>query len=150
MAKMGATMRKYLAAAAAASVAASPCVAADIPALRESGARQSGAVAAAYYKVPLGGGTKARKAHGGVKLAMVHDYRTAGAQTARVVSAETLDLRLVGEKKPALFVAGHKMSGENKRNSLTGVSTIVTAAVVVAAVVAGFYLARAIDDSGEE
>lgn len=143
-------MRKYLAIAAAAGMAASPCLAADIPGMRDSGARQSGAVAAAYFKVPLGGGAKARKAQGGVKLAMVHDYRTAGAQTARVVSADTLDLRLVGEKKPSLFVAGHKLAGDSKRSNLTGVSTIVTAAIVVAAVVAGFYLARAIDDSGEE
>jgi hypothetical protein len=143
-------MKNFVAAVAALATAASPCLAADIPAMRDSGARQSGAVAAAYFKVPLGGGAKAKKAHGGLKLAMVHDYRTAGAQTARVVSADTLDLRLVGEKKPALFVAGQKLSGENKRSNLTGVSTIVTVAIVAAAVVAGFYLARAIDDSGEE
>lgn len=143
-------MRKYLAVAAAASMAATPCLAADIPAMRDSGARQSGAVAAAYFKVPLGGAAKAQKAHGGVKLAMTHDYRTAGAQTARVVSADTLDLRLVGEKKPALFVAGRKLQAQNKRSNLTGVGTVVTLAIVAAAVVGGFYLARAIDDSGEE
>jgi hypothetical protein len=143
-------MRNVLAVAAAAAMVASPCLAAEIPAMRDTGARQSGAVAAAYFRVPLGGGAKAKKAHGGVKLAMVHDYRTAGAQTARVVSADTLDLRLVGEKKPALFVAGQKLSGDGKRSNLTGVSTIVTVTIVAAAVVAGFYLARAIDDSGEE
>jgi hypothetical protein len=143
-------MKNFVAAAAALTMAASPCFAADIHSLRDHGARQSGAVAAAYFKVPLGGGAKAAKAHGGLKLAMTHDYRTAGAQTARVVSADTLDLRLVGAKKPALFVAGRKLDPENKRSNLTGVGTVVTAAVVVAAVVAGFYLARAIDDSGEE
>ena len=143
-------MKKILAAAAAATMAAGPCLAADIPAFHENGARQSGAVAAAYYKVPLGGSGKARKAHGGLRLTVTHDYRTAGAQTAPVVSAETLDLRLVGEKKPALYVAGHKLTGEDKRSNLTGVGTVITAVVVVAAVVAGFYLARAIDDSGEE
>jgi hypothetical protein len=143
-------MRNVLAVAAAATMVASPCLAAEIPAMRDAGARQSGAVAAAYFKVPLGGGAKAKKAHGGVKLAMVHDYRTAGAQTARVISADTLDLRLVGEKKPALFVAGQKLDAKNKRSNLTGVSTVITVAIVAAAVVAGFYLARAIDDSGEE
>ena len=143
-------MKKYLAVTAAAMLAAGPCLAADIPALRDSGARQSGAVAAAYFKVPLGAAGKARKAHGGLKLAMVHDYRTAGAQTARVATADTFDLRLVGEKKPALYLAGRKLNGENKRSNLGPVGTVVTAAVVVAAVVAGFYLARAIDDSGEE
>lgn len=143
-------MKNFVAAAAALTMAASPCFAADIPLLRDAGARQSGAVAAAYFKVPLGGGARAQKAHAGLKLAMTHDYRTAGAQTARVVSADTLDLRLVGEKKPALFVAGQKLSGDNKRSNLTGASTVVTVALVAAAVVAGFYLARAIDDSGEE
>ena len=143
-------MKRYLAAAAAASMAASPCLAADIPAFRETGARQSGAVAAAYFKVPLGGGANAQRAHGGLKLSMTHDYRTAGAQTARVISADTLDLRLVGEKKPALFVAGHKLDGDEKRSNLTGVGTVITVALVAAAVVAGFYLARAVDDSGEE
>jgi hypothetical protein len=128
-------------------MAAGPCLAADIPPVGESGARQSGAVAAAYLKVPLGG---ARKAHGGLKLAMVHDYRTAGAQTARIASADTFDLRLVGEEKPALYLAGHKLDAEDKRSNFGPVGTIVTAAVVVAAVVAGFYLARAVDDSGEE
>jgi hypothetical protein len=143
-------MRKYLAAAAAASMAAGPCLAADIPAMRETGGRQSGAVAAAYFKVPLGRAGEARKAHAGLKLAMTHDYRTAGAQTARVVTADTLDLRLAGEKKATLFVAGRKLQAENKRSNLTGVGTVVTLAIVAAAVVGGFYLARAIDDSGEE
>ena len=143
-------MRNVVAVAAAAAMVASPCLAADIPAMRDTGARQSGAVAAAYFKVPLGGAAKARKAQGGLKLAMVHDYRTAGAQTARVATADSFDLRLVGEKKPALYLAGHKLDADDKRSNFGPVGTIVTAAVVVAAVVAGFYLARAIDDSGEE
>jgi hypothetical protein len=143
-------MKNFVAAAAALAMAASPCLAADIPAIRETGARQSGALAAAYFKVPLGGGAKAQKAHGGLKLAMTHDYRTAGAQTARVVTADTLDLRLVGEKKPALFVAGQRLYPKTKRSNLTGAGTLVTVAIVAAAVVGGYYLARAIDDSGEE
>lgn len=143
-------MKNFVAATAALTLAASPCFAAEIPELREAGARQSGAVAAAYFKIPLGGGAKSRKAKGGVKLAMVHDYRTAGAQTARVVSADTLDLRLVGEKKPALFVAGQNLDSKNKRNNLNGVGTVLTIAIVAAAVVGGYYLTRAIDDSGGE
>jgi hypothetical protein len=125
-------------------------MAAEIPAVGETGARQSGAVASAYFKIPLGGGTNAAKAHGGVKLAMTHDYRMAGAQGARVVSADTLDLRLVGEKKPTLYFAGHKFDQQGKQNNLTGVGTVVTVVVIAAAAVAGFYLARAISDSGGE
>jgi hypothetical protein len=81
---------------------------------------------------------------------MTHDYRTAGAQTARVVTADTLDLRFAGNAKPALFFAGRNLQEEKKRNNLTGVGTVVTLAIVAAAVVGGYYIARAIDDSGEE
>jgi hypothetical protein len=144
-------MGRTMAAAAAAMMAGSPCLAADLPALQEHGARQSGAVAAAYYKVPLGGGRNARKAHGGLKLSMVHDYRSAGAQTARVVHADGVDLRLVGAKKPSLYLAGRKLDDEEARRRNFGpVGTVVTLAVVVAAAVGAFYIVRAIDDSGEE
>jgi opacity protein-like surface antigen len=142
-------MKNLVAAAAAAAMAASPCLAADIPAFHETGARQSGAVAAAYVKVPLGGSARTAKAHGGLRLSMTHDYRSAGAQTAPVVSADAFDLRLVGEKKPTVYVAGRKLD-ENKRSNLGPVGSVLTIAIVAAAVVAGFYLARAIDDSGEE
>jgi hypothetical protein len=144
-------MRKYAAAVAAASLAASPCLAADIPAFGDSGARQSGAAAAAYYRIPLGGGGKAAKAHGGLKLSMTHDYRSPSGQTARAVTADGLDLRLVGGKEPALYLAGRKVDDEQSRRDNFGpAGTAVTLVIVAGMAVGAFFLARAIDDSGGE
>jgi hypothetical protein len=143
-------MRKYVAAAAAASMAASPCLAADIPAFRDSGARQSGATAAAYYKIALGGGGKAARAHGGLKLSMTHDYRSPSAQTARVVTSDGLDLRLTGDKKPALYLAGRKLDEQSRRHNFGPAGTAVTLVIVAGVAIGAFFLARAIDDSGDE
>ncbi|HZG08715.1 MAG TPA: hypothetical protein VEZ70_07045 [Allosphingosinicella sp.] len=144
-------MRKYVAAAAVASLAVSPCLAADIPAFHDSGARQSSATAAAYYRIPLGGGGKAAKAHGGLKLSMTHDYRSPSSQMARVVTADGLDLRLVGEKKPALYLAGTKVADEqSRRQNLGPTGTVVTLVIIAGVAVGAFFLARAINDSGGE
>ena len=145
-------LKQTMALAAAMTMAASPCMAAELPAFEDHGARRSGAVAAAYYKVPLGGGSaRARAPKAGLKLSMVHDYRNASAQTARVVEGETFDLRLVGDKKPTFYVAGKPVTGdEAKKQNFGPVGTVVTLAVVVAAVVGVYYISRAIDDSGEE
>jgi hypothetical protein len=144
-------LSKTMAAAAAAMLVASPCVAAELPALNDAGARRSGAVAAAYFKVPLGGGAQARAPHAGVKLSVRHDYRHAGAQTARVVQADGLDLRLDGMRKPSLYLAGRKVDSEEARKQNLGpVGSVVTLAVLAAAAVGVYFIARAIDDSGEE
>jgi hypothetical protein len=140
-----------MAAAAAAMMMAAPCAAAQLHDVPEPGARRSGAVAAAYFKVPLGGGARARAPHAGLKLGMVHDYRGAGAQTARVVQADGLDLRLDGKRKASLYLAGKRVDDEEARRRNFGpVGTVVTLAIVVAAAVGAFYIVRAIDDSGEE
>src|SRR5688572_20930766 len=67
-------VRKTIAAAAAAMMVASPALAAELPVLRDDGARRSGAVASLYLNVPLGGGARAEAPFGGLKLSMVHDY----------------------------------------------------------------------------
>jgi hypothetical protein len=142
---------KFLAAAAAAAMAAAPSMAAELPSYQDPGVRRSGAVAAVYYKVPLGGGTRAKGRRGGMKLSVVHDYRNASAQRARVLEAETFDLRLARAGKPALYVAGRPVSGQEARKQNFGpVGTVVTVAVIVAAVVGVYYISRMIDDSGEE
>ena len=146
-------IRKAFAAAAAAMLAAGPCLAAEIPGDASQGARRSGAVAGLYFKMPLGGGGRTKAPRAGLRLSMVHDYRTAGAGDARVVQSDGLDLRLIGggAKKPTLYFAGQPVTGEqaNKRNFNTG-GTVVTVVLVAAVAVGAFYLARAIDDSGEE
>lgn len=144
-------LNRLAAATAALSLAATPCAAAELPDSREAGARRSGAAIGGYVRLPLGGRAERRAPVAGLRMTAVHDYRSAGAERAAFVESDTIDLRLVGAKKPALFVAGMPVSGkEARRHNLTGVNTIVTVVIVAAAAVGGYYLARAIDDSGEE
>ena len=143
-------LKKSLTAAAAAMMIAGPCLAAELPQMQDQGARRSGAVAGGYFKVPFGG-AKSRKAAAGLRMSMVHDYRSASGARIGFVEGETFDLRLVGDRKATLYVAGQPVTGEEaKKRNLTGVSTIVTVVIVAAAAVGGYYLYRAIDDSGEE
>jgi hypothetical protein len=144
-------VRKAIAAAAATMMAATPCVAAELPGFEDPGARRSGAVASVYYKVPLGGGAKAKAPRSGLKLSMTHDYRHAGAQTARVVQADALELRFTGDSKTSFYVAGQRVDTEEARKQNFGpVGTAVTVGILVAAAVGVYFIARAIDDSGEE
>jgi hypothetical protein len=143
---------KAMAAAAAAMMAATPALAAEVPAMQDQGARRSGATVGAYYKIPLGGGTaKAKTPRGGFRLTMTHDYRNAGAQTARVVHADALELRLTGVDKPTLFAAGRPITGkEARKNNLGQVTGVVSLAILAAAAVGAYFIYRAVDDSGEE
>ncbi len=141
---------KLLALGAAATMAATPCLSAELPHFQENGARRTGAVAGVYLSVPLIG-ARSQAPRAGLRLSMRHDYRHAGAQTARVVQSDSLDLRLMGERKATLFVAGQPVTGkEAQRRNLGPVGSVVTLAIVVAAAVGGYYIYRAIDDSGEE
>ena len=146
-------MLKHVAAAAAAlSLAAAPCSAAELIDHKDPGARRSGAALGAYVRLPLGSQQSRQSGPAaGLRLTAVHDYRNASAPRATLVESDTVDLRLLGAKKPALYLAGVPVTGEEgRRHNLNGVSTVVTLVVVVAAVVGGYYIWRAIDDSGEE
>ena len=143
-------LSKYLAFAAACSMAASPCLAADLAGFDDVGARRSGAGAGAYLEVPFGGPRDGR-AQAGFRLTVSHDYRDARARTAPVVRADAFDLRLVGDRRPTLYMAGRPVTGEQaRRSNLTGVGTVVTLAILAAAVVGGIVILDAIDDSGGE
>ena len=146
-------LKKTLVFAAATTMAATPCLSAELPRLQDEGARRSGAVAGAYFKVPLGGGARSKKPAAGVRLSVVHDYRNAGAQNARVVRSDSFDLRLVGAKKPTLYIAGQAVTGEEAkkhRQNIGPVGSAVSLAILVAAAVGAYYIYRAVDDSGEE
>ncbi len=141
---------RLVAFAAACSMAASPCLAADLHQVNDVGARRSGAGAGVYFQVPLGG-ARSGQPHAGLRVTTIHDYRDARAQNAPVVQGETFNLRLVGDRRPTLYVAGQPVTGEEaRRANLTGVGTVVTLVIVAAAVVGGYFLLQAIDDSGEE
>lgn len=143
--------RRLAAAAAAFSLVAAPCNAAELVDDKDPGARRTGAALGAYVRLPLGARPDARRAAAGLRLTAVHDYRTAGAPRAALVESDTLDLRLLGSKKPSLYLAGVPVSGEERRKqNLTGINTVVVVALLAAAAVGGYYLARAVDDSGEE
>jgi hypothetical protein len=142
--------KRAIAFAAAASMAATPCLAADLSQFDEVGARRSGIGAGAYFEIPLSGDRGGRP-QAGLRMSVSHDYRTARAPTAPVARSDALDLRLVGDREPTLYVAGQAVTGEEaRRNNLTGVGTVVTLAIVAAAIVGGIVILNAIDDSGEE
>jgi hypothetical protein len=132
------------AAAAALSLVATPCLAADIPNHEPAGARRSSAVAGAYFRVPFSrdASGRARQAQAGLRLSMQHDYRSADAPTARVVQADGFDLRLTDTGGPTLYAAGRPLTGEEgRRANLTGGGIVVTG-LVVAGLVVGFLVLR--------
>lgn len=136
--------------AAACSMAASPCLAADFAGFDQTGGRRSGAGVGAYVAVPFGG-PRSGRTQAGLRLTVSHDYRDATAQTAPVIRSDAFELRLIGDREPTLYMAGRPVTGEQaERANLTGVGTLVTVVVVAAAVVGGIVIWNAIDDSGEE
>lgn len=141
-------LTRTLALLAACSMAATPCLAAELPGLHDQGERRSGAVAGAYFKVPLTGG-RAATPRAGLRLATTHDYRTAQAPGARMVEADAFDLRLAGQGKPALYLAGKRVTGDKPEYKLGPTGTI-SLVIIGLAVVGGFVVYQAIDDSGEE
>ena len=144
-------LRKMIAVAAASSMAASPCLAADIAQFDESGGRRSGAGIGAYVEIPLDG-PRAGRTQAGLRMTVTHDYRDARAPNARVVRGDAFDLRLVGDRDPTLYVAGRPLTGEAaQRNQLLGpAGSLIGIVVLVAAVVGGIVIWQAIDDSDDE
>jgi hypothetical protein len=138
---------KLLPIAAAASLVATPCAAASLENAPELGERRSGAVAGLYLAMPFGG-QKSGKPQAGMRLQAMHDYRNASAPAARVMQADALDLRLIGDKKATLYVAGMPVTGEEaRRNKLLGGGSTLTIAVLALAAIGAFVVIQAIDDT---
>lgn len=141
---------KMLALAAAASIAATPCMAAGVEASQALGARQSGAVGGLYLSMPLGG-TRSGKPQAGLRLQMAHDYRDATAPRAPVVRSNGFDLRLIGEKKPTLFVADRPVTGKQaRRHNLVGGGGILSLVILAAAAVGGYVIYKEVFDDDEQ
>lgn len=133
---------RALAATAALMLAATPCVAAEIPNHEPPGARRSHAVAGAYLRVPLSRDAtgRARPAYAGFRMTMQHDSRSGRPPGARLLESDGIDLRLTGRTGPTLYLAGTPVTGAEGRrlNGLgTGETIAIVAGVVVVALVAG-------------
>jgi hypothetical protein len=139
---------RTLAFAAAASISAAPCLAADPRLDFETGERHSSASAGLYFAVPFGGARNGRP-QGGLRLRMTHDYRSPASPQARVVNADTLELRLIGEERPTLFVADRPITGRDDRQNMMG-GGIVTIVVIGLAVVGAVVVYSAIHDDDDE
>jgi hypothetical protein len=140
-------LTKLLPIAAALSLVATPCGAASLENAPELGERRSGAVAGLYVAVPFGG-RKSGKTQAGLRLQAMHDYRNAASQSARIIQADALDLRLIGDKKATLYVAGTPVTGEQaRRNNLLGGGSAITIAILALAAVGVFVIIEALDDS---
>jgi len=144
-------LRKMIAFTAAASMAASPCLAAEFGQFDDPGARRSGGGIGAYVEIPLDGPRRGRT-QAGLRATVTHDYRDARAPGAPVVRGDAFDLRLVGDRDPTLYMAGRPVTGEEaRRNNLVGpASSVIGLVVLVAAIVGGIVIWQAIDDSGDE
>lgn len=141
---------KMLAIAAAASITATPCMAAGPETTGALGMRQSAAVGGLYFSVPFGG-KRAGKPQAGLRLQMAHDYRDAAARTAPVLRGNAFDLRLVGEKKPTLYVANMPVTGKQaRRHNLTGGGGIVSLAILAAAAVGAYVIYNEVFDDDDE
>lgn len=127
---------RALAFAALAGVVAAPCAAADLNLAADPAERRSGAAAGVYLAVPFGG-ERSGRAQGGLRLRMTHDYRDAAARPVRSASTDALELRLVGDSRPTLYVAQRPLTGRDARQNLFGgvVDLVVLGLAVVGAVV---------------
>jgi hypothetical protein len=140
---------RALAFAAAAGIAAAPCTAADLDQVQNMGERRSGATGGVYFAVPFGG-ERSGRSQAGLRLQMTHDYRDAAGQRLRTVSADTFELRLLGERQPTLFVADQRVTGREARHNLFGAAGVLNLVVIGLAVVGGYVIYKAIDDDDDE
>lgn len=131
---------RVIAFAAACTMAATPCLSAELPNYDSRGERHSGAMAGAYFRIALSPGKGVKPGpQAGFRLAMTHDYRTASAPGASLVQADALDLRLTGNEKPTLYLAGRPVTGKEAQKmnmSTAGTIALVGVGVLLLVVVA--------------
>ena len=130
--------------------AATPARAADLGLVGEPGMRQSGAVMGAYLKVPLGSPRHAAHSpRAGLRLTMVHDYRTASAHRTARFEGEGIELWL-SDRHPTLYLAGRAMTGEKAKLEASGggggrLDKVLIGAAIGVAVAAGVVVALSVD-----
>ena len=141
-------LQKVFGLVVATSIAAAPFAAlAQEPSLGE---RRSGAAAGAYFSIPFGGSASGTP-QAGLRLQMVHDYRSQSTRDYRTAQANALDLRLSRGKQPTLYVANMPVTGdEGRKHNLTGAGTLVTVVVLAAAAVGTVVILNALLDDDDD
>lgn len=142
---------RALATAAALAMGAAPCMAADLSQVQVSGERRSGATAGVYFAVPFGG-ERSGRSQAGLRLRMDHEYRDSTGRRLRAAGTDTLELRMIGEERPTLFVAEMPVTGragrEARQNLMGG--GIVNIVVIGLAVVGAFVVYNEITGDDDE
>jgi hypothetical protein len=135
---------RALALIAAVAMGAAPCAAAELNDPVSAIERRTGASAGFYFAVPFGG-ERSGRAQAGLRLRMTQDYRDSSARVVRSVGRDTLELRLLGERQPTLFVAEMAVTGRENQKNLMGGGPLGIA-VIALALVGAYVVYEAIDD----
>ncbi len=145
-------MKGLIAFAVAGVLCASPCLAAELPDDGFRAVSRTGAVAGAYFKLPLDAPRSTERApRTGLRLAVTHD----GRDTRRFSvhrEANLLDMRFAGQGGRNLYLAGRPIAGpEAERLNAAGgggggrLDKIMIGAGIALAAVAGVVLVVSAD-----
>ena len=126
-------LKRFIGLAVSCALVSSPAFAADLVGAGDGGTHRSGAFAGAYVRLPFAGLGQRTGPQTGLRLSMVHDFRTMSGREARQFSADALDLRF-GAERPALHVAGTAVTGP-EATKLKALGTGETIALVVGGVI---------------
>ena len=140
---------RALALAASIGLAAAPCAAADLDMPDVPGERRSGAQAGVYFAVPFGG-ERSGRAQAGLRLRMDHQYRDASGRVSRGGGADAIELRMLGEPQPTLYVADMPVTGREARNNMLAGGGILTIVVIGLAVVGAIVIMNELDGDDDE
>ena len=133
-------LKRLIALAASCALVSSPAVAADPWGSASDGAHRSGAFAGAYVRLPFTAISRNAKPHAGLRLSMVHDFRTMSGHEARQFRADALDLRL-GADAAALHIAGTPVTGP-ETTRLKALGTGETIALVAGGLILAVLVGR--------
>jgi hypothetical protein len=141
-------LARALAFTAAVAMGAAPCAAAELNDPGTATDRRTGASAGLYFAIPFGG-ERSGRAQAGLRLRMTQDSRDSSARVVRSVGRDTLELRLLGERRPTLFVAEVPVTGRENRHNLMGGGPLGIA-VIALALVGAYVIYEEINDEEED
>lgn len=123
-------------AAAVLMMAAQPCLAAGDSLDGGMPERTTAAFAGAVFKLDLRGASGLAKPTARLQLGLTHSYSDPGSRRPAVVCRLSgLELGASAKGKPALFMAGQELTGQNERlefGGSTGTTVLIAGGVVLA------------------